>query len=179
MTARYAAFVSTAFAEDGSNARPLFELDFGPFMEAKGYNGQVRIDGDWLIIERKGLGRLGHSKGDKRIALGQITAVKMRPAGRLANGFIYFSTPGRDELRGGLSAARTDDNAVIFTRNHQSEFDAIREQVENYVAERSAAPVSAARPDPAEQIRKFAQLRDEGILSEDEFQAKKSEILGL
>ncbi len=126
---RYAAFVSTAFAEDGSNARPLFELDFGPFMEAKGYNGQVRIDGDWLIIERKGLGRLGHSKGDKRI--------------------------------------------------HQSEFDAIREQVENYVAERSAARVSAARPDPAEEIRKFAQLRDEGILSEDEFQAKKSEILGL
>jgi hypothetical protein len=53
LPSRYAAFVSTTFAEDGSNARPLFKLDFGPFMEAKGYNGQVRIDGDWLIIERK------------------------------------------------------------------------------------------------------------------------------
>ena len=31
---------------------------------------------------------MGHSKGDKRIALGQITAVEVRPAGRLANGFI-------------------------------------------------------------------------------------------
>ena len=179
LPSRYAAFVSTTFAEDGSNARPLFKLDFGPFMEAKGYNGQVRIDGDWLIIERKGLGRLGHSKGDKRIALGQITAAQMRPAGRLANGFIYFSTPGRDELRGGLSAARTDDNAVIFTRNHQAEFDAIRERLERYVAEASAAAVPAAPLDPAEQIRKFAELRDEGVLSEEEFQAKKSDLLGL
>ena len=99
---------------------------------------------------------MGYSKGDKRIALGQITAVKMQPAGRLANGFIYFSKPGRDELRGGLSAARTDDNAVIFTRPHQAEFDAIREQVENYLIERSAAPGPAAPLDPAEQIRKFA-----------------------
>jgi hypothetical protein len=80
--------------------------------------------------------------------------------------------------RGALDVEEELFVAVVFTHNHQSEFDAIREQVENYVAERSAAPGSVARPDPAEEIRKFAQLRDEGIPSEDEFQAKKSEILG-
>ena len=37
----------------------------------------------------------------------------------------------------------------------------------------------AAEPDVAEQLRSFAALRDEGILSEDEFQAKKAQILGL
>jgi Short C-terminal domain/Domain of unknown function (DUF4429) len=145
---------------------------------AKGYNGQISIEGDWLTIERKGLGRIGHSKGDKRIALGQIVAVKMRPAGRLANGFIHFSTPGRDDLKGGLSAANKDDNSVIFTRGQQADFDAVREHIENYIAARSG--VTASTPaDPAEQIRKLAQLRDEGLLTEDEFQAKKTQLLGL
>src|SRR4051794_32383646 len=111
----------------------------GGSMEAKGHNGQVRVDGDWLVIERKGLGRIGHSKGDKRIALGQITGVKMRPAGPLANGFIHFSTPGRDDLAGGLNAATKDDNSVIFTRKHQKEFEALREHVEQYISARIAS----------------------------------------
>lgn len=32
--------------------------------------------------------------------------------------------------------------------------------------------------DPAEQIRKLAQLRDEGLLSETEYEAKRTELLG-
>jgi hypothetical protein len=144
---------------------------------AKGHNGQITIEGDWLTIDRKGLGRIGHSKGNKRIAIGQIIAVKMRPAGRLANGFIHFSTPGRDELKGGLSAANKDDNSVIFTRGQQADFDAVREHIENYIAARSGAPSAPA--DPSEQIRKLGQLRDEGLLTEDEFQAKKTQLLGL
>lgn len=43
----------------------------------------------------------------------------------------------------------------------------------------SASTTSAAVDDPADQIRKFAALRDDGLISEDEFQAKKRELLGL
>lgn len=42
----------------------------------------------------------------------------------------------------------------------------------------SAAP-EAAPQDDADEIRKLAQLRDDGILSEAEFEAKKRQILGL
>ncbi len=41
-----------------------------------------------------------------------------------------------------------------------------------------AAP-AAGQPDPAEQIRKLAALRDDGILTEAEFSAKKAKILGI
>ncbi len=41
-----------------------------------------------------------------------------------------------------------------------------------------AAP-AAGQPDPAEQIRKLAALRDDGILTEAEFTAKKAKILGI
>lgn len=40
---------------------------------------------------------------------------------------------------------------------------------------RSQAPTP---PDPVEQIKKIAQLRDEGILSEAEYEAKRTELLG-
>ena len=56
---------------------------------AKGVNGQITVSGDWLTIERKGFfGRVGHSKGDRRIPLGSITAVQVRPGGTFANGFV-------------------------------------------------------------------------------------------
>lgn len=39
------------------------------------------------------------------------------------------------------------------------------------------APIPAA--DPADQVRRLAQLRDEGLLTEEEFQLKKRDVLGL
>jgi len=36
---------------------------------------------------------------------------------------------------------------------------------------------NAAEPDAADQIRKLAELRDAGIVSEEEFQTKKAELL--
>jgi TPP-dependent pyruvate/acetoin dehydrogenase alpha subunit len=41
-----------------------------------------------------------------------------------------------------------------------------------------AASSPATTDDPVEKIRELARLRDEGLLTEDEFQAKKAELLG-
>jgi hypothetical protein len=44
----------------------------------------------------------------------------------------------------------------------------------------AAAPVAAAAPaaDPIEQLKELAQLKDQGILTEEEFAAQKAKILG-
>lgn len=149
-------------------------------LEAKGHNGQITIDGEWLTIHRRGLGRLGHSKGDKRIAMATITAVKMRPAGALANGFIRFDQMGAPALkdsRGGLNDAATDENAVIYRKSQQAEFDAVREHVENFIAARLSGSGPATAPSLAAQIKELAELRDAGVLTEDEFATKKAELL--
>jgi hypothetical protein len=145
---------------------------------AKGYNGQVRLEGDWLTIERKGLGRIGHSKGDRRIPLASITAVQLRPAGRLANGFIRFSVPGSPEARGGLQNATKDENAVVFTRGHAAEFESLREAVEEYIASHHAGMRGGSTgSDVPDQIRKLGELRDQGLLTDEEFEAKKADLL--
>jgi hypothetical protein len=144
---------------------------------AKGVNGQITIDGHWLTIERKGWGRVGHSKGDRRIPLASITAVQVRPAGSFANGFIRFSVPGSPELRGGLNNAGKDENAVIFTKKHSDDFEKVRLAVEDYIVAQRSGPAPAAQPDIAEQIKKLGVLREQGLVTDEEFEAKKDELL--
>lgn len=62
----------------------------------------------------------------------------------------------------------------------------IGEYVRNQINAPAAVHTSGAPPvaapvtdDPADQIRKLAALRDEGLLTDEEFQAKKRDLLGL
>jgi hypothetical protein len=41
------------------------------------------------------------------------------------------------------------------------------------------APAASNAPDPVAEIQRFAALRDQGILTEEEFAAKKKQILGI
>jgi hypothetical protein len=40
-------------------------------------------------------------------------------------------------------------------------------------------PAAPAEPDYAEELAKLAQLKNQGIISEEEFEAKKKQILGI
>jgi hypothetical protein len=172
--------VTTATPRTPSSDTPAAEtLSDDGSIHARGVNGQITIDGHWLTIERKGFrGRVGHSKGDRRIPLGSITAVQVRPAGSVANGFIRFTVPGSPELRGGLQNASKDENAVIFTKKQADDFERVRLAVEDYiVAQRSGGTAVAAAPDIPEQIKKLGELRDQGLLTDDQFEAKRDELL--
>jgi Protein of unknown function (DUF2510)/Short C-terminal domain len=150
-----------------------------PTIYAKGVNGQITISGDWVTIERKGLGRIGHSKGDRRIPLGSITAGQMRRAGSLATGFLKFSVPGSPAVRGGLKAATEDENSVVYTKKHQADFEAIRAHVEAYISQKHVprpAP-QTGEPEITDQLKKLGELRDSGVLTEQEFENKKTELL--
>ena len=43
----------------------------------------------------------------------------------------------------------------------------------------TAAPATAAEPEYVAELERIAQLRDQGILSEEEFEAKKKQVLGI
>ena len=43
----------------------------------------------------------------------------------------------------------------------------------------AAAPATPAEPDYAAELEKLAQLKNQGILSDEEFEAKKKQILGI
>ena len=137
---------------------------------AKGTNGLITIDGDWLTIERKGA-------GDRRIPLASITAVEVRQARVFTNGFIRFTVPGSPEFRGGVQSAMRDENAVTFRRGQSKGFNMIRAAVEQSIAARAGAPTAAGGHDIPEQIKKLDELRDQKLITDEEFEAKKAELL--
>jgi hypothetical protein len=147
-------------------------------LEAKGVNGQLSFDGSTVVIRREGFfGRATHGRSDKALSVKSIGAVQFKPANALVNGHIQFSVSGESSKHsvgfGKSQDAAKDENAVIFTKKQAPDFEAIRDAVREAQAHGGIAPA----PDAADQLAKLAALRDQGILTDEEFTAKKAQLL--
>ncbi len=69
----------------------------------------------------------------------------------------------------------------MFRKAQQPHFEAIRDAVQMYLDQRDGSPRSSSQSSVsvADEIRKLASLRNEGILTNEEFDAKKKQLLGL
>jgi predicted Zn-dependent peptidase len=92
--------------------------------------------------------------------------------------------------RGGLVRAAATTAVVAGTagavRHRQDQKYAAQDQAaydEQMAAQQAAAaqaaPAAAAPPDYAAELEQLAQLKAQGILTEEEFEAKKKQILGI
>ena len=71
-----------------------------------------------------------------------------------------------------------DENAVTFRRGQTRGFNMIRAAVEHSIAAHHAgARRGAGEPDIPEQIKKLDDLRDQKLISDQEFEAKKAQLL--
>lgn len=146
-------------------------------LEAKGVNGQITFDGATVVIRREGFfGRTSHGRSEKSLAVKSIGAVQFKPATALVNGHIQFSVSGESSRHsigfGRSQDAAKDENAVIFKKNQSPEFEVIRDAIRA-----AQASGESPAPDLADQLAKLAVLRDQGVLTGDEFEAKKAQLL--
>ncbi|MEU4996568.1 DUF4429 domain-containing protein [Streptomyces sp. NPDC021622] len=153
-------------------------------IKVSGKGGQIEFDGEYVTITRKGfLTRGGVGKGHKRLHVSQIAAVQWKPAGPLVNGFIQFTVPGGIERRSqfgnqSLRAAQ-DENSVMFTKKQQPEFEELRVALDEAIAtQHGTHSVPATPASIADELSKLAQLREQGVLSPEEFEAQKAKLLG-
>lgn len=138
--------------------------------------GTVEVLDNVLIIRRKGVGSFLTQglKGEKRIPFSSITSVQFKEPG-VTTGYIQFGIMGGVESRGGVFNATTDENTVLFLAKALEEF----RQLRNLVESRIGRPVTAT-PQPAassvsfaEELTRLADLRDRGVLTEEEFAEEK------
>ncbi|MFE9593596.1 DUF4429 domain-containing protein [Streptomyces sp. NPDC006294] len=154
-------------------------------IEVSGQGGQIVFDGQYVTITRKGfLARATHGKGEKRLHISQISAVQWKPAGAMVNGFIQFTVPGGNEVRGRLgsqtSNAAKDENSVIFTKQQQPEFEKLRSVLDQAIAAQHA-PQHAAAAAPvsvADELAKLGTLLQQGLITQQEFEQQKARLLG-
>ena len=146
-------------------------------MSAKGLNGQLDLLQDRIRIGRNGFRAfMAHGlKGDKDISISSVSSIQWKNATWVADGYIQFAFRGGIEAKGGFLQAHSDENSVVFNRKQQAQFQAIRDEVQR----RMSATIGGAGASIADEIKKLAGLRDQGILTTDEFEAKKKQLLAV
>lgn len=153
-------------------------------IEAVGKAGQIHFDGQYITITRKGfLARSIVGKGEKRLHIAQISGVQWKPAGPLVNGFIQFTLPGGIERRSARGSqtqqALKDENSVVFTKAQQPAFEALRTALDEAIARQHApTPQQAAAPSAADELTKFGNLLQQGLITQQDFDTAKARILG-
>jgi hypothetical protein len=144
-------------------------------IRCKSLNGTLIFDGTWVTIDRsKGIVARGVGASEKRIALTQITSVRWQEPSHLFRGYIAFTLAGGIETqsRFGGRGRRSwdvmkDDNAIVVTYGQRDEFLALKAKIEEALAQHHApSPPSAvaAIDDPAEQLKKLADLHQRELL---------------
>lgn len=150
----------------------------GLLMMAKGRNGQLQLFEDKVKIVRGGAWSFvsqGFS-GDREIYLDQISSIQLKKPGALTNGYIQLNFLGGTQAVSGIQAASRDPNSIIFLKKEEPDFEKIKGAIEEKVMALKKKPTQSSSLDD---IAKLADLRDKNIITEEEFQAKKKQLLGI
>jgi hypothetical protein len=141
---------------------------------------------DRLTITPRGVGGFMTKglKGTKTIPFRSITAVQHRKTSAIFSGYLQFTLPGGIESRGGWFSAVSDENTFNYVGGVDE--DALIEEVKTYIERRIQELRDEDRGGPgtrsagimADELTKLAKLRDQGVLTEDEFAKAKQRLLG-
>jgi len=145
----------------------------------EGDNGTLILTEYGITIKREARLFTAHPEGEKYILYRNMTAVQLKPV-NITLGFIQFSFQGGRESLGKAVDAVSDENTIVFrSRDKEKEFRHAKEMIEQRMREAIEPRPQVSGGSDLDQLEKLASLRDKGIITEDEFQAKKKQILGL
>jgi predicted RNA-binding Zn-ribbon protein involved in translation (DUF1610 family) len=159
--------------------RPVFEEDdHGAKFEIQGKLGFLYVFDDHIVISPKGIFAFLTQglKGAKSIQFSSITAIQHRKAGPFLNGYLQFTIPGGNESKRGLFDAVADENTFLYTVTVNEIVEEAKQFIESHLRQRNA-PQTSTTATLAEQIGQLAALRDQGILSDEEFRVAKTKLI--
>lgn len=149
----------------------------------KGVQDELNVFEDHLTLTPKGvLGFLNKGMaGTKDIPFASVTAVQFKRAGGLVNGYLQFSILGGVERKGGILGATKDENSFVFSMlgegNERAE--KIKEYIDSSLKNLRATTERPSAPSISDELLKLNELRQQGVLNEDEFTRAKSKLLDI
>ena len=149
--------------------------------EYKGYNGTLILTDTGVIIKRGAKGFFlggGMLRGDKTIPYSSIVAVQLKKVGMTA-GYIQLTLKGGSEAKSGLFQSATDENSINFHSAFGGNNNELFAEAKKLIVEKINAVNSPAKNSGLDNLEKLATLKEKGIINEEEFQAKKKQLLGL
>lgn len=149
-----------------------------PIESLKGTNGIISLYNDKIVISRKTFGGVAAFGvvGDKTIFYNSIQGVEY------SGGLLRIIPKGCDNdsynvLKiSNVMKAQKDSNCILIPATKQKKAKEICEIINNKVSELNTK-VFKVEDSNANKIREFKQLLDEGIITQEEFEIKKKELL--
>ena len=140
----------------------------------KGIQGTIEVFDNKVVITPKGiLGFFNHwLKWAKSIPYSSITGVQFKKSG-FTSGYIQFTIPGGNESKWGLFSATKDENTFMFVKDNELALQ-IKDFIEEKITNKNN---SASKFSSADEIEKLYSLMEKGIITKEEFDEKKKNLL--
>ena len=140
-----------------------------------------------IEIKNKGLLKSITGQTDRLIPLASMTGVQFKKSSFMTGtGYIRFMIGAHDRNFGGIIGSiqnvNSDENTIHFGSNKNDEALAFKNKVEELMDQIHSASKSVTvinQQSSAEELKKFKELMDEGIITEEEFLEKKKQLLGI
>jgi len=127
------------------------------------------------ITQKGGLFGVLSGQGNETLFYKDMTSIEVRECSFVNGGHIKFSVPG----------TREENNEITFGGfSNRDGMNAAANEIKKYVLQRiselkSAKPDSNNSSSMADEIMKLNQMKNDGLLNEEEFQMAKKKALGL
>lgn len=147
--------------------------------ELKGLNGIIYLYEDRIVISRKTLsGIINFGGGERTLFYNAIQGIEYS-GGMLR--IIPKGDPGRSYSLSfaDMKEAQKDSNCILLSGGKQKQKIAqeICEIIKSKVKETNGQTQNVVEQSSADEILKFKKLLDEGIITQEEFEKKKQELL--
>ena len=115
--------------------------------------------------------------GEKQFFFKNMSGIQYKEPG-FTTGYMQFILIGSQESKRGVSGAVKDENTILFLKKEQHLMLELKNFIEYRLVQINERP-SNNSSNSVDEIRKFKQLLDDGIITQEEFDAKKRQLLGL
>jgi len=172
------------------------EITSGEMFRIKGANNTLIVYEDRVLLTKEGLLQKyrGGMGGDRTIYYRDMMSIEYKKP-KIDNGYIKFIMPGSVDATArsgfGTSSAQTwaanlDPNNVILAsgfskaigENADKCYSIIMEQF-NKAKSAVNSPITVQASTSADELAKFKKLLDDGVITQDEFEVKKKQLLNL
>ena len=152
----------------------------------KGNGSTIIVYEDRVVIKRGAFSAVG-SIGEKTFLFSTLGSVVFRKPRWFSDGYIQFIAPGNTsnnhdigaiiDLKGVVELAKDPNLVLLSGRAEEAEeiYNLIQKKIQEY---NSRGVNSQNNVSAADELEKFAALKEKGVITAEEFEAKKKQILG-
>ena len=160
-------------------------------IQIDGLNGTAIAYEDKLVFSRKGFkGFMAQGfSGDRTYYYKDITAVDFRKPSLIANGYLKVLTAGvqdnngkKTDLYGTNMDTLKDPNTIAlraFKKETANKYEEFYKLIMQKINDAKSNSSNSNNNSAADELKKFKELLDAGVINEEEFNKKKKELLNL